>query len=287
MNGSGGLATGRQISEAVLAPDADAPRAARDFAMRTLRRWGVPQWGEAVGLVVSELVTNAVRHARSVAVLRLVPAEGGAVVEVDDTGGGQPRLIPPGGQTAGGGLGLTIVDRIADAWGSIPRPDGGKTVWARLSLPETQLWRDSGAGEASRAGSAEGAEGAAGRAVVLELPWDKDMVGMLRSAAGHLAVRAGFGRRDLEDLRLATDEIFSLLYAQRPDVPVSTAISCRFLVAPGRVGLEMAAPVAARRPPDVEDFGWHLLRALVDEVEWRSGDRSCGVRAEKKKGTQA
>ncbi|GAA2002175.1 ATP-binding protein [Catenulispora subtropica] len=274
MSGSGGLATGRQVSEAVLVPDADAPRAARDFAALTLRRWGVPQWGEPVGLVVSELVTNAVRHARTPATLRLIPAEAGVVVEVDDAADGVPRLLPPAGRSSAGGLGLAIVDRLAEAWGTTPRAaGGGKTVWARLRMPDAPAWRE--------------AERAADDQIVLELPWDKDMVGMVRSAAGHLAVRAGFERRDLEDLRLAADEIYSLLYAQRPDRPAGTGISCRFVVGPGRVGLEMTAPVAARRPPGVDDFGWHLLQALVDEIEWRAGDRSCGVRAEKRKGTQA
>ncbi|MFD0634591.1 ATP-binding protein [Catenulispora yoronensis] len=137
MSGSGGLATSRQTSETVLAPDADAPRAARDFAAGTVRRWGVPDWGEPLGLVVSELVTNAVRHAGTPAALRLVPADGGVLVEVDDGEPREPRLVPAGSRTASGGLGLAIVDRLADAWGCSVRPDGsGKTVWARLSLPE-------------------------------------------------------------------------------------------------------------------------------------------------------
>lgn len=271
MSGSGGLATSRQTSETVLAPEADAPRAARDFAARTLRRWGVPQWAEPVGLVVSELVTNAVRHAGTLTTLRLVPAEDGVVVEVDDGAGGQPRLLPPDGRTAGGGLGLAIVDRLADDWGCTGRTDGtGKTVWARLRLPESP-WPDP--------------EPAGGEEVVLGLPFDKDLVAMVRSAVAHLAVRAGFERRELEDLRLAADEIFGLLYAQRPPAPAGAAITCRFVVGPGRVDLAMTAPVPARRPPDVEDFGWHLLQALVDDLDWESGDGTCGVWARKRKGT--
>ncbi|MFD0634590.1 hypothetical protein ACFQ9X_26660 [Catenulispora yoronensis] len=49
----------------------------------------------------------------------------------------------------------------------------------------------------------------------------------------------------------------------------------------------MTAAVPARRPPDTGDFGWHLLQALVDEIEWEAGDRTCGVRAEKRKGASS
>ncbi|NUR61627.1 MAG: hypothetical protein HOV87_23655 [Catenulispora sp.] len=275
MGGSGGLATNRQAFQAMLAPDADAPAAARDFATRTLRRWGVPQWAEPVALVVSELVTNAVRHAGTATTLRLVPAAAGVVVEVDDGAESVPRLVPPGSRTVSGGLGLAIVDRLAHEWGVAERADGpGKTVWARLRLPGGP-WPD------------PDSEPAVPDEVVLALPFDKDLVAMVRSAVAHLAVRAGFERRELEDLRLAADEMFALLYAQRPPGISDAAIACRFLVAPGRVALTMTAPVPARKPPDLEDFGWHLVQALVDEIEWEAGEGTCGVRAEKRKGTAA
>lgn len=268
MSSSGPVATSRETSEAVLAPEADAPRVARDFAASTLDSWGVPQWGEPVGLVVSELVTNAVRHAGTLLALRLIPADTGVVVvEVDDAAGGEPRLVPPERRTVSGGLGLAIVDRLADAWGYTQQANGdGKTVWARLHLPDPP----------------PAGPGTDGDVVQLDLPWDKDLVGMIRSTVVHLAVRAGFTRRDTEDLRLAADEIFALLYAQHPDAPMATVITCRFRVAPGSVQMTMSAPVAAHRPPGTGDFGWHLLQALVDEIEWVPGAGECAVRAEKR-----
>lgn len=287
MGGSGGLTTDRQAFQAVLAPDADAPRVAREFAVRTLRRWGVPQWAEPVGLVVSELVTNAVRHAGTPATLRLVPAAAGVVVQVEDGSETVPRLLPPDSRTVSGGLGLAIVDRLAQEWGCTDRADGpGKTVWARLRLP-------------GGPGPDPEAEPVVPEEVVLALPFDKDLVAMVRSAVAHLAVRAGFERRELEDLRLAADEIFALLYAQRPPggaevaaigatttgaATTDAAITCRFLVAPGRVAVTMTAPVPPRRPPDLEDFGWHLVQALVDEIEWEAAEGTCAVHAEKRKG---
>ncbi|MFL6117591.1 MAG: ATP-binding protein [Catenulispora sp.] len=265
MSSSGGLATSRATSRAALAPDADAPRAARDFAARTLLRWGVPQWGEPVGLVVSELVTNAVRHAGTRATLRLVPTATGLVIEVDDAADGRPHIIPPDRRTADGGLGLAIVDRLAEAWGYEPRPDG-KTVWARLSLPEAPPAPETGP---------------AGDEILLELPRDKDLVGMVRSTVVHLAVRAGFARRDTEDLRLAADEIFGLMYAQHLEAPPHAPIRCRFRVAPGSIELAMSTAVPPRRTPAADDFGWHLLQALVDDIEWVADSGSCGVRAAK------
>jgi len=268
VSSSGPLATSRETSEAVLAPDADAPRAARDFAASTLDAWGVPQWGESVGLVVSELVTNAVRHAGTSVALRLIPAGTGVVVvEVDDAAGGEPLLVPAERRTVSGGLGLAIVDRLADDWGYTQHVNGdGKTVWARLHLPDPP----------------PPAGGTEGDVVLLDLPWDKDLVGLVRSTVVHLAVRAGFARRDTEDLRLAADEIFSLLYAQHPQASMQTAITCRFSVAPGMVQLTMRARVAAHHPPGADDYGWPLLQALVDELEWIPGDGECAVRAEKR-----
>src|SRR4051812_21024665 len=92
VSGSGGLVAGRRVSEVVLAPEAGGAGGGGEFAAETLRRWGVPHWGEPVELVVSELVTNAVRHAGTVTTLRLVPAGSGVVVAVDDAAGGEPRL---------------------------------------------------------------------------------------------------------------------------------------------------------------------------------------------------
>jgi anti-sigma regulatory factor (Ser/Thr protein kinase) len=126
------VATSRGTAEVALAPDVDAPRAARDFAADTLRRWRAADWGESVGLVVSELVTNAVRHTGTPMILRLVPTATGLVVEVDDRSVHEPRVVPAD-RRATGGLGLAIVARLAESWGFVPRPDG-KTVWARLGF---------------------------------------------------------------------------------------------------------------------------------------------------------
>ena len=81
-------------------------------------------------LLVSELVTNAVRHARSDRFeVRLEVRPELLRLEVHDEGEGfSPRLAPSG--DAGGGFGLHIVDRLADRWG-VERDEGG-VIWLEL-----------------------------------------------------------------------------------------------------------------------------------------------------------
>lgn len=78
-------------------------------------------------LLVSELVTNSVRHARSCDIDVSVRAMDGQIrVEVSDDGPGFTHDVP-----RGEGLGLSIVERLADKWGIDP---GERfTVWAELS----------------------------------------------------------------------------------------------------------------------------------------------------------
>jgi anti-sigma regulatory factor (Ser/Thr protein kinase) len=78
-------------------------------------------------LLVSELVSNSVRHARSCDIDVSVRAENGWIrVEVSDDGPGFTHDAP-----RGDGLGLSIVDRLADEWGV--EPGERFTVWAELS----------------------------------------------------------------------------------------------------------------------------------------------------------
>ncbi len=80
-----------------------------------------------VKLVVSELVTNAVRHAASTKKVRVrVKANDEKIrLEVEDDGPGFPPAT-----SRGDGMGLTIIERLADAWGV--EVDGKCTVWVEL-----------------------------------------------------------------------------------------------------------------------------------------------------------
>ena len=82
-------------------------------------------------LVLSELVSNALRHRLGDVVARAsLDGEGWLVLSVTDSGDGHPQRFQPD-PTRIGGVGLTVVDHLATTWGVAAFPDG-KTVWAML-----------------------------------------------------------------------------------------------------------------------------------------------------------
>ena len=107
---------------------------ARLFVRESLASWGLDAMIEAAVLVVSELTTNAVLHARTELVVRLaVNDAGGLRIEVVDAAEGHPRVR---GHSAGAttGRGLFIVEDLAREWGVEPAgPGPGKTVWVELT----------------------------------------------------------------------------------------------------------------------------------------------------------
>ncbi len=110
---------------------ASAPRA-RSLVREALHRWGVPEACETAELLVGELVTNAVRYARSDIAVQL--ARGGTLVaEVTDDDERMPHLIPAGPQDERG-RGLALVDALATDWGA-RAVVGGKVVWCEMPLP--------------------------------------------------------------------------------------------------------------------------------------------------------
>ena len=103
---------------------------ARLFVERTLGGWGCNGLVDAARLLVSELVTNAVLHARTDVdlVVRLVPR--GIRIEVEDQSAAAP-VVRRYEDEAMTGRGLALVDQLASRWGVEPG-DGGKAVWFEL-----------------------------------------------------------------------------------------------------------------------------------------------------------
>ena len=90
-----------------------------------------PEAEEAARLLVSELVTNCVRHAHTAITLVIDCDDARIAVAVGDDADGVPVVREPD-EHALGGRGLQLVDAMAGEWGVQRRPDGGKVVWFRL-----------------------------------------------------------------------------------------------------------------------------------------------------------
>jgi anti-sigma regulatory factor (Ser/Thr protein kinase) len=108
---------------------------ARALVRQTLADWGMPALADRAELVVSELVTNAVRYGAAPIILALSVIGPAALAgSVADGGPGQLRLPPAEPDLdAVGGRGLGIVRDLVNRWGVWPDSGGiGKTVWFTL-----------------------------------------------------------------------------------------------------------------------------------------------------------
>lgn len=117
------------------APKPDSVPEARQFVLNELPE--LPQSTlQYVGLIVSELATNAVLHASTRFTVTLKVRDEKLTIEVTDQGSGQPApLEPPPPPEQLHGRGLLIVSRLAQEWGITPAPSSdGKTVWVKLAL---------------------------------------------------------------------------------------------------------------------------------------------------------
>ncbi|MFF8952597.1 SpoIIE family protein phosphatase [Streptomyces sp. NPDC014940] len=110
----------------------DAPARARAQVSALLRRWRTrDDTRDNALLLVSELVTNAVRFATGPVTVRLIRSGNGLLCEVGDTGNGRPRLRR-GGPLADGGRGLHVVHGLTSRWG-VRWTDTGKVIWAEVA----------------------------------------------------------------------------------------------------------------------------------------------------------
>ncbi len=116
-----------------LAPSATASRLARDFVSRTCLDWGLAQGIASACLVVSELVTEGLRHA--VTDMDLALARHGAILRLAVR---DPSAHPPSAQDRAPdglqGRGRALVEACSRAWGVLPTAEGGRVVWAVLDV---------------------------------------------------------------------------------------------------------------------------------------------------------
>ncbi|MFI7339760.1 ATP-binding protein [Streptomyces sp. NPDC050085] len=133
------LHTEGDYAEWAFPADPTAVRKARAAVRAQLAEWGLEELGDVTTLLVSELVTNAMRYASGPIGVRLCRTAGqrdALRVEVSD-----PLPDPPRARAAApddeGGRGLQLVACASRRWGTKPGggASGGKTVWFELALP--------------------------------------------------------------------------------------------------------------------------------------------------------
>ena len=135
--------------------DVSAPADARRFVRSQLRIWGMDGLVDTAELLVSECVTNSVRHAEAGGQVRL--SRDGTIVriEVSDRGGGRPIVRNPDPHELNG-RGLALLGALADRWGVVDANAAGrgKTVWLELGEDGPDSPGRVGAGEVRRGGPA-------------------------------------------------------------------------------------------------------------------------------------
>jgi hypothetical protein len=147
--------------------DARSVGEARDFSLSVLGRWGVAERADDIAVVVSELLTNVLRHARP---------EGGGQHRLVRLGLVKPGPLVPSGPLQPGhlidyrqvvlcavadpstrtpvpkepdylaesGRGLHVISALSDFWGCTTPTERGKVVWAVFSVPVVRPEQDPG-----------------------------------------------------------------------------------------------------------------------------------------------
>ena len=114
-----------------------APGLAREATRDALSTWHVAHLEETALLLVSELVTNVVRHARArvlAMALWLEPEGTSLLIEVYDADPHEPRPRMPG-TLEEGGFGFVLIEALAGKWG-VRQTETGKAVWVELDARE-------------------------------------------------------------------------------------------------------------------------------------------------------
>ena len=132
---AGQTMAGAMVAIHTVAADPAAVSESRTFLHRTLENWGLDgEVTDTAVLCLSELVTNAVIHARTGCVVRVVLDQDVLTVTARD--GGSTKVastVPVDDPLQGYGRGLHLVDSLVTRWGS-ERDSVGTSVWFVLEL---------------------------------------------------------------------------------------------------------------------------------------------------------
>jgi anti-sigma regulatory factor (Ser/Thr protein kinase) len=117
------------LYEADFEPNLGSVAAARGLARAALSEWGLDS--DDVVIAVSELASNAVRHAGTAYRVRIEHSGGTVTVTVSDS---RPETTSAGSPSLRNGRGLKMVNELALEWGVRPK-QSGKAYWALFDPP--------------------------------------------------------------------------------------------------------------------------------------------------------
>jgi anti-sigma regulatory factor (Ser/Thr protein kinase) len=127
---------GGEPAEAAIPLGLQAPGVARHVVAEWLTEQVAPSVLETALLLVSELVTNSVRHSGvpegEDVVVRVDVWRGGCRLEVEDPGRDGVIAPQPQDLLKGGGMGLNLVQMLSERWGVVRAAEGPTRVWAQL-----------------------------------------------------------------------------------------------------------------------------------------------------------
>ena len=131
-----GRVDGGEPAEAAIPIGMHAPRVARSVIARWLADHVAPSVLETALLLVSELVSNSVRHSGvpegEEVVVRVRLWRDGFRLEVEDPGRSGVIAPQPQDPLRGGGMGLHLVQTLSERWGVVRATEGPTCVWAQL-----------------------------------------------------------------------------------------------------------------------------------------------------------
>ncbi|MDH2391433.1 SpoIIE family protein phosphatase [Streptomyces sp. HNM0663] len=122
-----------QVADWDVASDPSAVRTMREAVTEKLAAWGLDELAFTTELVLSELITNAIRYTSGPIRVRLI-RDRTLICEVWDSSSTSPHLRHAATMDEGG-RGLFLVAQFADRWGTRYTADG-KIIWAEQPLPE-------------------------------------------------------------------------------------------------------------------------------------------------------
>jgi len=134
-----------EMVEAVLHLDVQAPAAARALTADFLRNRVTPRLVDIAQLIMSELVSNSLRHNAAphgqAVVVRVALERGTWRLEVEDPGGGGV-LAPDPERAAAGRLGMNLVQSLSECWGVEHAAERGTRAWAFLPRAPVAAYDD-------------------------------------------------------------------------------------------------------------------------------------------------